>query len=44
MMEEVMERDYDRSLDDNLCMVWEQDSLDETNAQRRGLNRIQFWI
>lgn len=30
-MEEVMERDYDRSLDDNLCMVWEQDSLDETN-------------
>lgn len=37
MMEEVMERDYDRSLDDNLCMIWEQDSLDETN-------RPETWV
>lgn len=30
LLSEVMEKDYDRSLDDNLCMVWEQDSLSET--------------
>lgn len=30
MMQEVMEHDDDRALDDQLCMVWEQDSLKET--------------
>lgn len=30
MLQEIMEKDYDRLLDDNLCMVWEQDSLKET--------------
>lgn len=30
ILTEVMEKDYDRALDDNLCMVWEQDSLAET--------------
>jgi phage terminase large subunit-like protein len=30
MLQEAMEKDYDRTLDDNLCMVWEQDELSET--------------
>lgn len=30
ILTEVMEKDYDRSLDDNLCMVWEQDTMAET--------------
>lgn len=30
LLTEIMEKDYDRSLDDNLCMVWEQDELNET--------------
>lgn len=30
LMQTAMEKDYDRTLDDNLCMVWEQDSLKET--------------
>lgn len=25
----AMEQDYDRALDDHLCMIWQQDSLDE---------------
>lgn len=31
MMRETMEKDYERILDNYLCLVWEQDSLDETN-------------
>lgn len=31
MIEEVMQQDYDRTLDDYLCMVWEQDELSETD-------------
>lgn len=27
---EVMERDYDRTADDQLCLIWSQDSLEET--------------
>lgn len=29
-MQHVMERDYDRQGDNSLCLVWAQDSLDET--------------
>lgn len=28
---EAMEKDYDRRLDNQLCMVWQQDSLEEVN-------------
>lgn len=31
LMEDVMKHDSERLLDDYLCMVWEQDSLDETD-------------
>lgn len=31
LLEETMKRDYERLLDDYLCMVWEQDNLKETN-------------
>ena len=27
----AMEQDYDRALDDHLCLVWQQDSADEVN-------------
>ena len=29
LMRTIMEKDYDRSMDSNLCMVWEQDSVKE---------------
>ena len=42
---EIMERDFDRSGDDQLCLIWSQDNLEETfhalidedNLKRRGL-------
>lgn len=35
MLEEVMMKDYERVLDDYLCIVYEQDSLDETDKPEK---------
>ena len=29
MMYRIMEKDYDRSMDDHLCIVWQQDDVKE---------------
>lgn len=31
LMKTIMQKDYDRSMDSNLCMVWEQDSVKEAD-------------
>lgn len=33
MLKEAMKKDYDRALDDYLCMAWMQDSLEETQPE-----------